>query len=716
MKKTILPLLCFFIFSIPILGQVQEKEYLAVKAYEHIQIDGQLNESIWEKAPDAGVYIQPEPNRTDPQKIKTSVKILFDDDYLYIGFLCYDTEPENIVAGAVENDGDLRDTDSIYILIDILQESKAFLYFATNVAGIRSDGMIPKGGRSVDYRWNGIWQSSSRKTEFGWSAEVAIERSALSIEPAQSKSLGLSIARVVPRLEYNIFLPNPLEPAFRVSELRELRVLELLTAEEQIELEKGAAALLLPEKRIVIIPYGITELEAGEKISPGVGMDVRYSFSQQMSGWLTAFPDFATVEPDHEQVNLTPFELYLPERRDFFRGTSNIYQQPFGLFYSKRIGDIYGGVKLNGQFETYEFSLISAQTIKDENLDLDSANFSALSFKRTNQTNSFSIGVTAANKLIGGKNKGTAGIEAQLNLTDKLRVAGQFALSYGDYGKKNTAFFIGPSYDSANFHIHLHYKQIDENFGDNANIVGFIPDDNRRELDSAINKTFPLNFGPLMQLRYVSNYNIYWGMDGTLRSWQIDEGLFLDLRERRFSFSVVHTMEYKLNEYILEPKRIYISDQGGWLNLYTYDFRNDRTMICSEFYNGEWQQFSLSVTFGKNYGSQFFMFTISKKMEITKNLFSEYYLYRIRYQTESLYNSAFIHVLNVTLIANEKLYWKFFFQSNSDISKSNFHVVCAYTFKPPYGTIQLTYQKGTGMFGEKGIQAHTIFLKIGYMF
>jgi hypothetical protein len=715
-RKILFPVLCFLALSVSLLGRVQEREFLALKTDELIQIDGLLNEPIWENAPDAGVYIQPPPNRKDPQKITTIVKILFNDTFLYIGFLCLDTEPENITSAEIGKDGDLRATDSIYILIDAFKEYNFFYYFATNVEGIRSDGLIPKGGRSVDYRWNGSWDSASRRTDSGWSAEVAIERSGLFVEPTESKTLGLSLTRVVPRLEYSIFLPNPLDAAFRTSDLRELQVVELLTAEEQLELEEGTAPMLETDKRLVIVPYGISELEAGEKIIPSGGLDVHYSFSERMSGWLTSYPDFTTVEPDHEQVNLTPFELYLPERRDFFRGTSVVLQSPFGLFYSKRIGDIYGGVKLSGQSETYEFFLLSAQTIKEKDLDLDSANYTVLSFKRANRMNSFFYGVTAANQLIGGRSKGSAGIEARLDLTDKLKFSGQLALSYGDKGKKNTAFFIGPSYDSVTFHIHLHYKQIGEYFGDNANYVGFIPDDNRRELDSAIYKTFPFRFGFFEQIIYRSNYNIYWGMGGTLRSWQIDEGLFFDIRKTKFIFSLVHTMEYKLNDNYLEPKQIYIPEKGGWVTLHTYDFRNYRTRICSEFYAGEWQQFSLSLTLGKNYGSQFHMFTISKKFEITKNFFSEYNLYRIQYQTKSLYNSTFIHVFRLTFYINEFLHLRGFFQSNSDIGKANFHVVAAYTFKPPYGTVQLIYQKGTGMFGEKGIQGHTLFLKIGYMF
>jgi len=715
MKKIILPVLYFLFLSIPILSQDVKKENLAIKTDESIIIDGLLNESIWERAPDAYTFIQLRPDRMDPKKIKTLVKILYDYNYVYFGFLCYDTEPDKIEPGTIKIDGDLRDTDSIYILIDTLFDTKSFYYFATNYIGTKSDGTIPKGGRSVNYNWNGSWKSFSQKTDFGWSTEVAIELSCIFDKLVENKTFGLSLVRVVPRLEISIFQPNPLDSAFKPYELGRLKVLELFDVDTQIELLKRADEQLEPEKRAKITPYVITKSESGEKNKPSAGIEALYAFSQQMSGQLTIYPDFATVEPDFERINLTPFELYLPEKRSFFQVDSDIYQQPFGLFYSKRIGDIYGGVKLNGKYGATEFSLMSAQTKKDEYLNKESANFSVLSFKKKNILNSLTIGFTAANKYIGRKNKGTAGIEANLDFTDKFKLSGQFALSYGDYGKNNTAFFIGPSYDSTTLHIHLHYKQIDKYFGDNANYVGFIPDDNRRELDSAINKTFQFRRGILEQIRYRSNYNIYWGMDGTLRSWQIDEGLFFDLKNKKFTLSVLHTMEYKLNEYFLEPKFIYIKSKDGWIKLYTKDFRNDRTRFGSSFYGGEWQQFSLFVTLGRNYGSKFQMFGISKQLKITENLFSEYNFYSIRYRLESLY-STYIHVLKLTINMSENIFGTIFFQRNSDIGKSNFQVVCTYAFKPPFGTIQLIYQKGSPEFGVIGTPGQTIFLKLGYVF
>jgi hypothetical protein len=141
-------------------------------------------------------------------------------------------------------------------------------------------------------------------------------------------------------------------------------------------------------------------------------------------------PDFATIEADQEEINLTRFEISLSEKRNFFLEGSEIYRQRIRLFYSRRISDIYGGVKFYGKSGGYEFSGLSAQTKKEPSNGEESANFTVFRLKKDVMKSS-TIGFLAANKLINGKNTGTAGIDTSLYFTDTFRFTGQFALSYG---------------------------------------------------------------------------------------------------------------------------------------------------------------------------------------------------------------------------------------------------------------------------------------------
>ena len=701
LKKSAVLFFCLSLLRLVLADQTGMTENLALKTDKPIDIDGILSEPVWGKAPDAGIFFQQGPSEEDFDRFNTEVKILYDDSHVYFGFLSHDPEPDKILGDTIRIDGDLRDTDSMYILIDTFDDPASFFFFSINFLGAKSDGKISKDGQTADYEWDGDWEAVGRRTDFGWSAEVAVERGCLFEDPAESETLGLSLARIVPRVG-STFYSGPLDPPFDFAQIAPLQELSL------VGLELGAS----------ISPHVITRIESGGETEPGAGIDARYAFSQQTGGRLVVYPDFATVEPDEERINLTPFELYLPEKRDFFQDGPDYYNRPIELFYTKRIGDLYGGARFQGAAGSFVFSGMSAQTKKQEDFGESSANFSVFSLEKKGSPSSAIFGLTAANKLIESQNTGTAGVYSDIPIMRNLRLSGQFAVSYGDHNKGNLAFFLGPSYDTKTFHMHLHYIHLGENFGDNVNQVGFIPDDNRRELDSAIHITFPLKHGLLSQIKYLSNYNIYWGMDGTLRSWRIDQGFDFILRSK-FNLSATYTQEYVLNEYFLEPELIFLpgdsTKPARWAKKYIKDFRNDRVKLQSLYWASTWNTFGLSVTAGRNFKSFFQVYEIFEKLKITEKLFTEWNFCFLKYEDERFFKSTTIHILKFIYNVNRNLTWKLFFQSNKAIKKINFHVMCLYNLRP-VGTIQFVYQKGTAAPGVKGTQDHTLFVKLSRKF
>jgi len=677
MRKSVPFAFFIVLLSIFAFSQSPVKETVALKIDKPIEVDGLLDELVWQNAPDAGDFIQFQPERGKPASDKTIVKILYDEKFIYFGFLCYDSQPEKIAARVTKRDADLLPDDSVYVLIDTFHDRRTCYYFKTNLLGTQADGRITENGRVSDFTWDGIWKSASKKTDFGWSAEIAVDLSSIKYEPGKSKTWGVSLGRGVPRMLELSYWTGPLESPHKVSQFGILKGMDL---------EKA-------EKRAQIIPHLLSKLEEGEKSEIEAGLDVRYAFSQMVSGNLTINPDFATVEADQEQINLTRFELNLPEKRNFFLEGSEIYRQRIRLFYSRRISDIYGGAKVYGKSGSYEFSGMSVQTKEDEYLEEESANFTVFRLKRDVMVSS-NLGFLAANKLVGGKNFGTAGIDTALYFTDTFKFTGQFALSYGEYSTGNLAFFLRPSYDSATFHIHLRYTHLGEYFEDNANHVGYIRDDNRRELDSAIDKTFWIKKWGFDRIKYDSNYNIYWGIDGTLRSWKIDQELNFDL-QNKFSFEVEHHQEYKL---------------------YEKDFRNHHTEFELGYNTREWQSARISYGFGRNFGLDFHLVEGNLNYNVTQDLSFQYSLIRLKYEPDPENDSTWIHVIRATNYFTKDLFLKIFYQTNSAIDKRNIQVVFVYRFQPPFGLIQLAYQKGTAEFGEKGTQGNTLFLKIAYMF
>ncbi len=674
-KKNIIflaALLCIF----PPLSAVNSNfSVKAIKTATPPVIDGKLAEKIWEEAPLLSDYTQFEPHKGDPASVKTVVRILYDEKYIYFGFTCYDPEPDKIVLGT-RRDGLMMGVDSACVTMDTFFDKRTAYYFRTNPLGVQHDGRVSENGRVADLTWDGTWESAGAMIPEGWSAEMAIPLSTVKYKPGNNQTWGLQSSRYFPRNIEKSFWSGPLEDYRKMDGHGTLTGLDL----------KGSG------HRLEVIPHVISQLQEGEKTDLEVGLDARYDFTPSISGHLTLNPDFATVEADQERVNLTRFELNMPEKRNFFLEGNDIYQQRIRLFYSRRIADICGGAKVYGKVGGNEIVLLTAQTKESENGG-NSANFTVFRFKRDVMKNS-TVGLLAANKLVNGKNQGTVGLDTSLFFTKTFKFTGQLALSYGDGNKSDLAFFLRPSYDSSTFHIHCRYNYLGMYFGDNANAVGFIRDDNRHELDSAISKIFWLKSWGLDRITYSSNYNIYWGMDKVLRSWDVYQSLTFDL-QNKFSLKVLNDQEYKL---------------------YEKEFRNYSTLLELGYNTREWQSVKASYQFGKNYDLDFSLIGGSVRQKITQGLSAEYSLTKLYLSPDPENESTWIHALWATQYFTKDLFLKLFFQTNSAIEKQNIQVVFSYRFQPPFGLIQLAYQKGTARFGEKGNQGHTLFIKFSYVF
>jgi len=208
----------------------------------------------------------------------------------------------------------------------------------------------------------------------------------------------------------------------------------------------------------------------------------------------------------------------------------------------------------------------------------------------------------------------------------------------------------------------------------------------------------------LERIRYRSNYNIYWGLNGTLRSWQIDEELETDLKNK-ISLEVNHTQEYKL---------------------YEKEFRNHRTELTLGYNTREWQSAKIEYSFGRNFDLDFRLWEGKLNYKLSQDFSLEYSLTRLVYEPDPEGENTWIHVVRATNYFTKDLFLKIFYQINSAIDKKNIQVLFVYRFQPPFGLIQLAYQKfgliqlayqkGTARFGERGTQGHTLFLKVAYMF
>jgi hypothetical protein len=224
--------------------------------------------------------------------------------------------------------------------------------------------------------------------------------------------------------------------------------------------------------------------------------------------------------------------------------------------------------------------------------------------------------------------------------------------------------------------------------------VGFVRDDDRRELDSAFEQTIWFRGSTVERFQYDSNYNIYWSQQGLLRSWEVVQEVEADFTNR-FSASVGHVEEFKRFE---------------------ADFRNRQTEFELGYNTREFSSVRTGLSFGRNFGSDFLLWTVGSGLKVTDGLSIEYDLQRLTLDPDPEDESTWIHVVRADQFFTPDLFLRLFFQTNSRIERENVQAVFVYRYKPPFGTIQLAFQKGTAEFGERSEQGNTLFLKATVVF
>ena len=486
-------------------------------------IDGRVTESEWQGGARAENFLQFQPRRGDPTELPTVVHVLYDDEFLYAGFQAWDPEPP--LSQMIERDDPIWNDDSVQVFLDSFHDRRTGYYFMVNGLGTQADGRISDDGGTSDGAWDAPWRSRAQRTDYGWSAEIAIPLTSIQYVAGEDVTWGINFGRSRRRSLERTFWAGPVDYWARLSMAGTLVGLDVPRQ----------------TRRHQVIPYALSRAQEREPTVGAVGLDVRYAVTPHLSAYGTVNPDFATIEADQELVNLTRFEVSLTEKRQFFLEGGELFNQRIRTFYSRRIADIEGGGKLLGKQGPWAMHVLATRA--DLSTTGSSAGYTVARVQRDVAARS-SVGVLLANRTLDGRNQGSVGGDASLYFTENWGLTGQFVHSYGQYSEGADAFFVRPSYDSATAHFHVGYTHLGDRLADNVNVVGFIVDDDRREVDAGLNKTVWLPDGPVERVQYDSAYDAYWGQTGTLRSWQVDESIAVDFRSR-WSTTARHTEEFK---------------------------------------------------------------------------------------------------------------------------------------------------------------------------
>ena len=326
-----------------------------------ITIDGALDEPAWRSAPKIGDLTQRQPLPGQPPTERTEVTLLHDGDYLYIGVMCYDSEPDRILGSQMGRDAALNSDDRLEIVLDTFRDQRNAFFFSTNPAGALVDGLAFANGQSNN-EWDAIWDVRTRRTADGWVAEFAIPFKSLSF-PSERTVWGFNVGRFIQRkLEDDRWSGARLDLQFlQVSEAGEITNLTGLSQGVGLDVRPFASG-------------SWSRLAATDRsdFSGKPGLDMFYNLTPSLKLTATVNTDFGETEADARQINLNRFSLLFPEKRSFFLEDAGLFSfassgpnPPGGVpqtgaeifpFFSRQIGLLSGqevpidvGVKLTGK-------------------------------------------------------------------------------------------------------------------------------------------------------------------------------------------------------------------------------------------------------------------------------------------------------------------------------------------------------------------------------
>lgn len=397
-KKLFFFLLFLYCFKIV---NGQQERYKPLRITDPVLLDGMLDEPVWQQAQTADDFMQADPVSGAVPSEKTEVKILYNDDFLFVGIRSYDAEPDKLIANSLERDFSTGNEDGVAFVIDTYHDRNTGLAFITNLLNARWDEEFAQNGSSENESYNTYWDVANHVDEKGYTTEFRIPFSSLRFEPKETVTMAFRIVRLIKRKnEYLIYPrcdPKIDEPYFKIALGCEMEFHNLKSRKpfyftpyvignysEEVVLNAGGTSYQRNSE--FLTQKGYAKNETLEKILSNIGADVKYGLSKNFTLDLTVNTDFAQAEVDNRIINLSKYEVNLPEKRSFFLESKSYLSYGLlsgdELFISRRIGKenglivpIIGGARLTGKSNGWQMGMLNMQTTKISNENIPAHNF-----------------------------------------------------------------------------------------------------------------------------------------------------------------------------------------------------------------------------------------------------------------------------------------------------------------------------------------------------
>ena len=613
-------LFCFLVLIVSnnLFGQHSRPDTLIARYYDRqIKLDGQLNEPCWSEAYAIDNFTQRELSEGSPATEKTRIAVVYNSNKIYLGMWCFDSEPGKISAQQMGRDFNWGSDDNIEIMISPFNDNRNGYLFVTNPNGALADVWVGDEGKDFNKDWNGIWDVSVTRNEQGWFAEMVIPFSTLKFTNDSIQIWGINFERNIRRKKEQLMWQgwSRLYEVEKISQGGKLAGISNIRQGTKIELK----------------PYLLagTEFSDNKPASTAkMGGEINFDITPTFKLNFTANTDFAQVESDRKQINLSRFSLYYPEKRQFFLEGKNYHDLNVGsvsLFYSRRIGidqdhvvPIIGGTRLFGKLNQTNIGVMSLQTYAKDTIP--TTNYSIIRVKQDIFKQS-SIGIIGTQKYSDKGYNRVYGADFTYSTSEifgnkNLIVGGEFALSetktFGkseNLNKDNLSYNVFLSYPNDVIEYDFGFTTVEKEFNPE---MGFVNRTNYQMLYTE------LQFNPRFKnLPYFRNLVFkpidvnYYINEETKKV----ETIFYEWRPFGFESKSGESMEFNIQHVFDNPEKdfelidsVYIPAGEYWDNRFEIQgstFRGrkisaEASVNIGEFYTGHRQEYEVVAFFNIN--------------------------------------------------------------------------------------------------------------------
>ncbi len=611
----------------------------AIRLDGPLQLDGQLNESVYDDYAPFGDFVQVAPTAGAPSSERTDVWVMFDDTHVYVTCRCWDAaSPETWVANELRRDTPgLRNNEHFGVMFDTFYDRRSGMMFYANPLGARADySVIDEGGPNTD--WNPVWDVQGGQFDGGWVVEMAIPFKSLRYNAGPDQMWGIQLRRSIRHKNEWTYL-NPV-PAFlagpqalnRVSAAGTVVGFDLPPAGNNLEFKPYAIGGIATDRTSTPV--------TNNDVTGDIGIDFKYGLTANLTADLTVNTDFAQVEVDEQQVNLTRFSLFFPEKRDFFLEGRGVFEfgqggrggfRPgrggrFGrgggdqptLFYSRRIGldqgrviPIQAGARVTGKVGPFAVGAVNIQTGAEESAGVEATNYSVFRLKRDILQRS-SIGALFTNRsssTMGSGSSQTFGADAAFAFFQNLQLGAYWARSVSPLDVDGeTSWQTAVSYDGDKYGASGSRLEVGEGFNPE---VGFLRRSDFAKSSASLRfSPRPASIEAVRKLTWAVGVDHYADGDGSLESRRQSARFDVEMENSdRFAVEVVKEFERIDNAF---PISSTLSISEG-----RYDFRSQRASYTA----GPQRRLSGSVSYqwGEFYGGSIRAISVNQGRVVLSN-------------------------------------------------------------------------------------------------